>query len=123
MSPEGTVVDAYARILPGAAIDHVVGIDIFALGAGGSLRPKVQSGKRDWWGSQFAAALLDYHRQDSYAVLEVVDLAKDDPWRSIYAACLGLLPQVPTPELLNAGHLRPELTFEDFLHVDRVQTT
>lgn len=123
VSPEGTVVDAYARILPGAAIDHVVGLDIFALGAGGSLRPKVQSGKRGWWGSQFAAALLDYHRQDSYAVLEVVDLAKDDPWRSIYAACLGRLPQVPTPELLNAGHLRPELTFEDFLHVDRVQTT
>ena len=39
VSPEGMVVDAYARILPGAAIDHVVGLDRRALGAGGTLRP------------------------------------------------------------------------------------
>lgn len=123
LSAEGAVIREYARMLPGAAIDHVVGLDVFALGSGGSLRPAAPSGDGAWWGSQFAAALLDYHRQDSYAVLEVVELARDDPWRPIYAACLGRLPQRPTPELLNAGYLKPELTFEDFLRVERVQVS
>lgn len=123
LTSEGVVADEYAHILPGAAIDHVLGLDLYALGAGGPLTPEAPSGERGWWGSQFAAALLDYHRQDSYAVLEVVDLSKDDPWRPIYAACLGRLPEAPTRELLNAGYLKPELTFEDFLRVDRVQVT
>jgi len=123
LTSEGMVADEYARILPGAAIDHVLGLDLYALGSGEPLRPEAPSGERGWWGSQFAAALLDYHRQDSYAVLEVVELSEDDPWRPIYAACLGLLPEVPTPGLLNAGYLKPELTFEDFLRVDRVQAT
>lgn len=79
--------------------------------------------ERGRWGSQFAAALLDYHRQDSYGVLEVVELDDDDPWRPIYAACLGRLPEAPTPELLSAGYLRPELTFEDFLNIERVHVS
>lgn len=117
----GAVPDAYASILPGSAIDHVLGLDIYALGSGGPLKPDVPGSERGWWGAQFAAALLDYHRQDSYAALEVVELADDDPWRPIYAACLGRLPDAPTPELLGAGYLKPELRFEDFLRVERVQ--
>jgi hypothetical protein len=123
LSPDGEIVDEYARILPGAAIDHVLGLNIFALSSGGPLRPEVPAGERGWWGSQFAPALLDYQRQDSYAVLEVVQLAEDDPWRPIYAGCLGRLPEAPTPDLLDAGYLKPDLRFEDFLRVERVQAT
>ena len=117
---DGAVPDAYASILPGSAVDHVLGLDIYALGSGGPLMPETPVNERGRWGSQFAAALLDYHRQDSYGVLEVVELDDDDPWRPIYAACLGRLPDAPAPELLSAGYLRPELTFEDFLQVERV---
>lgn len=80
--------------------------------------------ERGRWGSQFAAALLDYHRQDSYGVLEVFEL-DDDSWRPepIYAACLGRLPEAPTPELLSAGCLRPELTPEDFLRIERAHVS
>lgn len=123
LSPDGEIVEEYARILPGAAIDHVLGLDIFALSSGGPLRPEVLGGEGGWWGSQFAPALLDYQRQGSYAALEVVQLAEDDPWRLIYAGCLGLLPGAPTPDLLNAGYLKPGLRFEDFLRVERVHAT
>jgi hypothetical protein len=121
LTSDGVVADEYACILPGAAIDRVLGLDLYALGSGGPLTPEAPSGERGWWGSQLAVALLDYHRQESYGVLEVVDLSDDDPWRPIYAACLGRLPEAPIPALLNAGYLKPELTFEDFLRVDRVQ--
>ena len=53
----------------------------------------------------------------------MVELDDDDPWRPIYAACLGRLPEAPTPELLSAGYLRPELTFEDFLRIERVHVS
>lgn len=46
-----------------------------------------------------------------------------DPWRPIYAACLGCLPEAPTPELLSAGRLRPELTFKDFLRIELVHVS
>lgn len=123
LTSDGVIADEYARVLPGAPIDHVLGLDLYALGSGRPLTPDPPFGERGWWGSQFAPALLNYQRQDSYAVLEVVELADDDPWRSIYAACLGRLPEAPTPELLNAGSLKPDLRFEDFLRVERVEAT
>ncbi|WP_338538888.1 hypothetical protein N5P18_05025 [Janibacter terrae] len=117
---DGAVPDAYANALPGSAVDHVLGLDIFALGSPGPLRPDMTVHEQEWWGSQFAPALLEYHLQDSYGILEVVELAPDDPWRPIYAACLGRLPDTPTPDLLTAGYLQPDLTFEDFFRVERV---
>lgn len=123
LMPDGAVPNAYASVLPGSAVDHVLGLDTFALGSGGPLRPKMPVNERELWGSQFAAALVNYHQQESYAVLEVVELDPDDPWRPIYAACLGRLPDTPTPELLNAGSLLPDLTFEDFFSVERVHVS
>lgn len=120
LSADGLIPDDYASILPGAPIDRITDLDIFALSSGGPLRPDGALSGRGWWGSQFAAALLDYRRQDSYSVLENVELSKGDPWRSIYAACLGRLPHRPSPELLRACYLMPDLTFEDFVRVDRI---
>lgn len=123
LSPDGEVVSEYARVLRGSAVDHVLGLDIFSLSTPAPLRPELPAVGEHWWGLQFAAALLEYRRQDSYATLEVVDLDEQDPWRTVYAACLGLLPEAPTPGLLGAGYLRPDLRFEDFLRVERVQAT
>lgn len=123
LAPDGDVPDAYASILRGAAVDRILGLDIFTLGSGGPLRPKPPGDEREWWGSQFVPALLDYRRQDSYAVLEVAELSADDPWRPIYAACLGRWPDTPTRGLLLAGSLKPELKFEDFVKVERVQVS
>lgn len=123
LTADGTVPAEYARILPGAAIDRVIGLDPVALGSGVPLQPQAPSGDKNWWGSHFSPALLRFRRQDSYAVLEVVELPRDDPWRPVYAACLGRLPKQPTPELLRVGNLKPELTFEDFLRVERVQVS
>ena len=70
-------------------------------------------------GVQFAAALLDPTARIRTPYFSL-DLARDDPWRSIYAGALVDFLRSRAPELLEAGHLRPDLTFEDFLHVDRV---
>jgi hypothetical protein len=45
-----------------------------------------------------------------------------DPWRPIYAACLGLVPEAPTESVLQELRYVPELTFEDFLRIERVWT-
>lgn len=123
LSRDGTVVPEYQRILPGSAVDRMMGLDHFALDSGGDLRPSVAAQDGPWWGLQFAPALLEYGRKDSYAILEVVELADDDPWRPIYAACLGRLPQRPTAELLEACYLKPDLRFEDFLRIDRTEVS
>jgi hypothetical protein len=48
-----------------------------------------------------------------------VALDADDPWRPIYMACLGDLPQRPDERFLHKTYLNPELMFEDFLDVTR----
>jgi hypothetical protein len=51
-----------------------------------------------------------------------VELDPSDPWRPIYAACLGLTPDAPTESVLRELRYVPELTFDDFLRIDRVWT-
>ena len=121
LGPDGTVPSVYRRILKGSAIDGFRGLKGLDLGSSEEWQPEVTVQEGSWWGAQFAAALLDYRRQETYAVLETVELAEGDPWRPIYAACLGLLPLDPSPDLLTACFLIPELRFEDFFRVDRVQ--
>lgn len=119
----GTIPSEYRRVLPGSAVDFVRGVDRLDIRPGASIRPDLAPGRSAWWGRQLAAALLEYQRQDKYAVLETVELDDGDPWKPIYAACLGLLPQEPAPALLESGSLRPDLRFEDFLRVEAVETT
>src|ERR1022692_2659995 len=118
-SADGSIDDHYARMLTGSAVDRLWGLqDTFGL----YHLPEAKVSFVDkpfGWGSQLAAALLNYRTQEQYLPLEVVELAADDPWRPIYAACLGLLTEKPEPKLLDAGRLDPGLTFEDFLRIER----
>lgn len=123
LADDGTIPSEYRRVLPGSAVDFVRGVDSLDFRPDASIRADLAPGRSVWWGRQWAAALLEYQRQETYAVLETVELDDGDPWKPIYAACLGLLPQEPAPALLKAGSLKPDLRFEDFLRVEAVQTT
>jgi hypothetical protein len=116
---DGSIDNRYTRMLAGCAIDWMWGLpDTFSLFHFPGVKVSFVD-KPFGWGSQLAAALLDYRTQEKYPPLEVVELTVDDPWRPIYAACLGLLAEKPEPKLLEAGRLNPELTFEDFLRIER----
>ncbi|MEV0843312.1 hypothetical protein AB0I55_27680 [Actinocatenispora sera] len=114
----GKIDQCYQRILPGSAIDGILGITdpcMINLGRLVVSAPTVGHARR----IQLAVALLDFKKQDRYKRLEVVELSDDDPWREIYAACLGLLPEVPDFDILQSGSLLPELRFDDFVSVSR----
>ncbi|MEU1317931.1 hypothetical protein [Streptomyces tibetensis] len=121
MNSEGRVDNTYARILPGSAIDGIEGLHPFNLihlsDAKVEPRRELQA-----HGPQLAFALLESGKVDEYRPVEVVELEAGDPWRMIYAACLGILPEKPNPELLHSHNLISELTFEDLIRVDRVNT-
>lgn len=120
---DGTIPYEYRRVIPGSAVDGVRGVDRLDIPPDASIHVDLGSGRsRGWWGQQLAAVLLDYQQQEKYAVLETVELADGDPWKPIYAACLGLIPEQPEPELLKAGSLNPDLQLEDFLRVEAVET-
>ena len=115
----GALSPAYAAILPGSKVDRVKGLDFYGLF-------DLPHAKVKWplqhhaWGRQLAVTLLKYRAQDEYRHLEIVELATDDPWRGVYAACLGLIPDRPDASVLEANRLLPTLRFEDFVHVERV---
>ena len=116
---DGSVDGHYAAILAGSAIDFIWGLqDPFGLYRPSEIKVSPVD-ERFGWGSQLAVALLNYRTQEQYLPLEVVNLADGDPWRPIYAACLGLLAEKPAPNLLNVNRLDPKLAFEDFLHIER----
>lgn len=120
VASDGTIEEPYARILPGAAIDSLQGMHPFNLihlpGA------KVDtSSKRQVYGPQLAFTLLEPGKAEEYRPVQVVELEPGDPWRMIYAACLGLLPERPDAELLQQSNLIPDLTFEKIIQVDRVK--
>ncbi|WP_427136171.1 hypothetical protein [Pseudarthrobacter sp. S9] len=73
----------------------------------------------DSFGRQLAVALLPHGKQQDYRRLEVLQLAEEDPWRGIYAVCLGCLPERPDIEVLRHGYLNENLKFEDFVKLDR----
>jgi hypothetical protein len=122
LADDETIPVEYRRMLPGSAVDFVQGVDKLDIRPGASILPDLAPVRSPWFGRQFAAALLEYRRQETYAVLETVDLDDGDPWKPIYAACLGLLPQEPEPALLEAGSLGPDLRFEDFVRVEAIKT-
>lgn len=116
----GRFTPEYVNVLPGSAVDRIKDVHGFAFYdiANAHVDPPVV--ETDRYGYQLAAALFRYRRQDDYQHLQVVELDAADPWMGIYAACLGLLPTRPDSELLRTGYLNPELTFEDFVTVERI---
>lgn len=127
VSESGTISRPYLSILAGSAIERVNRMDVYGLynmdgtGVQGSTREHGQ--EMDGFGRQLAVALLPYGRQQDHRRTEVVQLADDDPWKGIYAACLGLLPDKPDSHVLRHGYLKEDLRFEDFVNLDRTETT
>lgn len=116
---DGAFDEHYARILAGSAIDWVGGVqDAFGLYHLSKVKASPVNNLLGW-GSRLAVALLNYRSQEEYLPLEVVSVADNDPWKPIYAACLGLLAEKPEPNFLHINRVNPEVTFEDFIRVDR----
>lgn len=122
VAQDGAVAPEYARILAGSAVDRIEGLDLFGLFHMPEARVKLPV-EQTHWGRQLGVTLLEYRRQDTYRRLEVVELDNGDPWRGIYAACLGLLPDRPDPSIIRSGNFVPSLTFDDFVNVDGVTTS
>ncbi|WP_324166227.1 hypothetical protein, partial [Amycolatopsis sp.] len=116
---DGSLNRDYASVLTGAAVDRISGASAFHLFHLRSIKLKPAEQQQSAHGYQLAVALLQPGQQDKYQTLESVALEDEDPWRDIYAACLGLLPEIPDREILKAGYLVPELTFENYLRVQR----
>jgi hypothetical protein len=107
--------------LAGSSIDAVDGMSPFGLFNVPQATVEL-SPERSAWNRQLAIGLLEYRKQDAKRELQIVELDPSDPWRPIYAACLGLIPDAPTESVLRELCYVPELTFEDFLRIDRVWT-
>lgn len=119
LNADETVSREYARILPGSAIDGIAGLhphNLFHL-ADAKVTPIRHI---EAHGPQLAFTLLEFGKAEKYRPVEVVELDSEDPWRMIYAACLGLLPEKPDAALLESHNLVPDLAFEDIIRVDRV---
>lgn len=115
----GAIAPIYTSKLPGAAVDGIVGLHPFELFDLSSAH--VQPGpSREAFYEQLALPLLKYRKQGSYAPMEVVSLDVDDPWRLIYAACLGSAPDEFDPTALHRANLVPSVRMEDFVTIDRV---
>lgn len=97
----------------GAAYDHTMSLDT-ALDL---------TAQRDLSRYQLAVGLLAYGGSNDLPPLEVVTLGDDDPWRSIYHACLGSLPEHIDSDIVRHGNWVPDLAFDDFVDVRRIQVT
>jgi hypothetical protein len=122
ISDDGTIKHPYNQILPGSAIDQVLGVDKYDLYDADDLRAQLPI-SRDGWGRQLAVALLSYKEPDKCAPVETLELQKSDPWFGIYAACLGQLPLAPDVRVLERSYLKPDLRFEDYAHIGRSQVS
>ncbi|MGN7187381.1 hypothetical protein [Microbacterium enclense] len=115
----GEVSELYRVKLHGSNVDQVVGSKVDRL----DFRPLAPDSppEMSFWGKQLALGLLPYRKQGHQPSLEVMDLDADDPWRAIYAACLGTLPRDIAPQLVEQGKWVSGLTFDDFVEVTRVR--
>lgn len=116
---DGQIPDLYRTILPGAQVDTVVG---------NSYDPEMQleqpleiNGERNLSREQLAAGLLQYRKQSAIPPLELVHLGATDPWKCIYAACLGLLPDSVNPQLVRSGNWLPDIAWADFAEMRTVK--
>jgi len=121
MDESGALSPLYVSKLAGATVDGVEGLhpfDLFALSSA-VVQPNPS---REAFDEQLALPLLKYRKQDTYAPLEVVTLGAADPWRLIYAACLGSAPTAFDPSSLRRMNLVSSVQMDDFVKVDRVST-
>lgn len=112
-----SVPEMYRALLPGSQIDNVQGaghdptmsltqeLDL-------ELPRKVSR-------AQLAVGLLPFRSVSKLPPLEVVNLEQDDPWREIYLACLGKLPEEIDSEIVSTGNWLPDINFDDFIDVRR----
>ncbi|MGX5715505.1 hypothetical protein [Arthrobacter sp. MAHUQ-56] len=121
LSSSGLFPEMYRAILPGSQIDDVHGADY---DPEMSLAGKIDLNRpRDVSRSQLAAGLLPFRSAETTTPLEVVSLDADDPWRGIYLACLGKLPEKIDPEIVRSGNWLRDIDFSDFVEVRRMTTT
>ncbi|MDT3446033.1 hypothetical protein [Pseudofrankia sp. BMG5.37] len=118
---DGVIRPEYARLLAGAAVDGVYGMHRHGLFNLPTARATDKQGRR-YPGIQMAVALLKHGQPDDYRTVETIELAPNDPWKGIYAACLGLLPEHPASTVLHDGGLRPDLRFEEFVNISRISS-
>jgi hypothetical protein len=121
VSGDGKLQPLWADLLPGAAIDAVPGLrlDLYRAGDVIDELPAVAPQFRD----QFAPMFFDERRTEDDAGVTTYVLADDDPWRPIYAACLGFWPESPSRDLLDQAQLRTDLSFERFVTFERISAT
>lgn len=117
----GHIPELYRSILPGSQIDRINGMG-YDPEMAMKESPQV-GGLRDVSRSQLAVGLLNYREQSKTAPLQIIDLPEGDPWREIYAACLGSLPAQINPDIIRSGNWLPDLDFSDFLEVRREAVT
>lgn len=113
----GYVHALYTEILPGEDIDGVPGMDRISIERGELKVESVSSSAS--FGSVFAPSTLRVKAKDYYLPLAIVDLADSDPWRDIYAICLGYIPDTIRPDLLKQSNLLEHVTADTFLEVKR----
>ncbi|MFF7291122.1 zinc-ribbon domain-containing protein [Microbacterium sp. NPDC008134] len=117
----GNISDLYRNRLRGSQIDSVHGAAYdHTMAFDTTLDLAAQ---RDLSRYQLAVGLLAYGGSNDVPPLEIVTLGADDPWRLIYLACLGSLPDHIDPNIVRHGNWVPDLTFDDFVDVRRVETT
>jgi len=116
--------DSTARVLPlyrdllvGSAIDNVYGLDLHDGSVGAPIEEVAWPAPRIR--EDLAVAMLRAGRQATYRPVTVVELSDDDPWRLLYAACLGYMPARPSASVIEAGGYIEDLTFEHFINVNR----
>jgi len=72
----------------------------------------------------FPALLVAAHEpRDRWRPVEVCDLAKDDPWRPIYTAVIGTIPDQVDADLIDLHFLREDLTYNEVVPLERVTVT
>ncbi|WP_344087204.1 hypothetical protein [Luedemannella helvata] len=72
---------------------------------------------RSW--DSMALLLANTGRRAELRGTRVAALKATDPWRGIYAAVLGYLPEKPDPLLLDQAMARNDLTFEEIIPLER----
>lgn len=117
----GPIPEIYRSTLPGSQIDDVHGVDYDPEMTLQQIPNLDQA--RDVSRSQLAAGLLPYRETEKTVPVEIITLDVDDPWRGIYAACLGVLPDSVSPEIVRSGNWLPNIDFSDFVQVRRKTTT
>lgn len=102
----GAIPNAYRHLLETEQID----------GVGGSQKVRVELPFRveHIRPRDYPALLIAAHKsREQWRPVEVCDLDGDDPWKPIYAAVLGALPEMPSAEISTFYHLRDGLRFDD----------